>query len=149
MKKRNPLFVAGFPYILISIGYVGMQIVTGAFEGENPSPSIISVIGLISAIILLLVGAIYGLYWLIDTAKVLRRETGQKIPTAFLLVIPIANYWWMWRYGQVAEVYTKGKVQGVLVFILLVLVGSIGMGILQDTYNKQLADPTTTAPPSL
>ncbi len=141
MKKRNPLFVAGFPYGLFMIGYVGLQVIGGVIdttaEGTDPSASVL--IGFMAALILFVIGGAYGLYWLIDTAKELKRQTGMKIPTAFLLVIPLANYWWMWRYSQVAEVYTKGRVQGAMGFVLLVLLGAIGMGILQDTYNKQLS----------
>jgi uncharacterized BrkB/YihY/UPF0761 family membrane protein len=136
MKNRNPLFVAGFPYTAFLVGYFGLQILADDFKINGPAPGTSSIVGLISAFVLMLIGGIYSLYWLIVTAKTLRRETGLKIPNAILLFIPFANYWWMWRYSQVVESYTKEKMQGVLAFILIALLGSIGMGILQDTYNK-------------
>jgi len=135
MKNRNPLFVAGFPYIGFFIGYIGLNFLSvGTEEGESLSAS--TVIGLVAAFALLLIGGIYVIYWLVDTAKVLRKETDEKIPNSFLIIVPLVSYWWMWRYSQAVEKYTKGKITGVVSFILLFLVGSIGMGILQDTYNK-------------
>lgn len=135
MKRRNPLFVAGFPYAMIFLGYIILNLlsVLGS-DGESlPDNAILPILG---AIAVILVGVGYDLFWRINTAHTLRRETGKKIPFAILLVIPLANYWWLWRYSEAAEAYTDGKVQTALGFILLALVGPIGNGILQDYYNK-------------
>lgn len=136
MKERNPLFVGGFPYSTFFIGYAGMQIISAGTEEGAATPGTSTLIGLLAAMTLVFIGGIYALYWLIDTAKVLRRETNEKIPHGILLIIPFANFWWMWRYSQAAGVYTKEKPQGVVAFILLALLGAIGMGVLQDAYNK-------------
>ncbi len=147
MKQRNPLFVAGFPYILIIIGYIGMQVVSFT-QDEGSEPNGLLLVGIFAFLGLLFVGTAYTLYWLISTARVLRRETGQKIPYAILLVIPLANYWWMWRYSQAAEIYTKNKHEAALLFILIALLGSIGNGILQDVYNKTTEVPAPAPAPA-
>lgn len=136
MQRRNPLFVAGFPYALGMLGYIGIQIVThsGAADAKILS-------AFIPLFVLMLVGAGYQLFWQITTAKVLRSETSEKIPPAILLVIPLANYWWIWRYSKAAEIYTKEKYSNTLIFVLMALLGSIGMGIMQDIYNKMLDQP--------
>jgi hypothetical protein len=78
---------------------------------------------------------IYGLYWLVKT-KVEMNEKGATIPTAWLIIIPIVNIWWMWKYCEGVDHVTAGKMSGVLAFILLWLLGSIGMAIIQDSFNK-------------
>lgn len=135
MQRRNPLFVAGFPYGMFLIGYLSIQVMSYGLD-QNERLSNTGIWTMLGALLIILIGTGYSLYWLISTARVLRRETDEKIPLALLLVIPLANYWWMWRYSAAAEKYTDGKAQTALSFVLLVLVGSIGMGILQDMYNK-------------
>ena len=142
MQKRNPIFVAGFPYLLITLGYMVMFALdlTGETTKEVPDSALFPMFG---SLIMILVGLGYTIYWLASTAKVLRRKTKEKIPTSLLIVIPIASYWWMWRYSKAVEAYTHGKSQTALTFVLLVLLGPIGMGILQDIYNKLSANKHT------
>jgi hypothetical protein len=135
MKKRNPLFVAVFPYATFSIGYFFL-VVLDALNGETDELNGGQGVVLILFMILIFAGLFYTVYWLVSTARVLRRETSLSIPNSFLIVVPIANYWWMWRYSQSAETYVKNKQQSALIFVLLAALGSIGMGILQDIYNK-------------
>lgn len=135
MKNRNPLFVAAFPYVTISLGYFVLVIWDAANEDSD---SLSSGEGLVLLVffVMLLAGLVYTLYWLVSTARVLRRETTLTIPNSFLVVVPIANYWWMWRYSQATEVYLKEKQQSALIFLLIAALGSIGMGIVQDYFNK-------------
>lgn len=78
---------------------------------------------------------IYSLYLMVST-KGEMNKLGAKIPTAWLIIIPFVNIWWMWEYSKGAEQVTKEKVNGVLAFILLWLLGFIGQAILQDSFNK-------------
>lgn len=142
MKHRNPLLVAGLPYVLIFISYFSVYAIGFTKESGEKFSSVDAGI-MLFCLALLVIGITYIYYWLISTARVLRRNTNDGIPNALLLIIPLANLWWMWRYSQAAETYTQGKQQAALVFILLAALGSIGMGILQDTYNKMPSDSTT------
>ena len=72
-------------------------------------------------------------------------ENGAKIPTAWLIIVPIVNFWWMWKYGEGVEVVTNGKMSGVLAFILMLLLGFIGQAIIQDSFNK-VADGAPSSP---
>jgi hypothetical protein len=156
IKKRNPLIVGALGYVPYIIGYMALQIVLNL--GSNPdrngdmqfSLGSAGIIVLIIAGILIIAGSAYSLFWYVSTARALRKATGIAIPNSILYLIPFASYWWMWRYGQAAEVYTKGKLQGSIVFVVAVLLGGIGMFILQDTYNK-IADgapPVAPLPPA-
>jgi len=135
MKNRNPLFVAGFPYVLLFVSYVALNVFS-LFSDNFENMTGIGLVILVTLVSLMLIALFYTFYWLLSTATVLRRETKQDIPIGLLLFIPFANYWWMWRYSQAAEVYIKAKYPAPLLFVLIALLGSVGNGIMQDTFNK-------------
>ncbi len=78
---------------------------------------------------------IYGLVWRVTTKGEMNR-LGAAIPTAWLLIIPFANLYWLWEYSRAVEKITNNAISQVLSFILLVLLPAIGDTILQDFYNK-------------
>lgn len=124
---------------MIFIGYVGIMAIDFGTKAMSNDLSLLSLVLLLVFLAAIFTGVIYGLYWLISTSRTLRTQTNQQIPHGILLFIPLVNYYWMWRYSQAAEEYTGGKQQAALIFVLLAAVGTIGMGILQDIYNKQNA----------
>lgn len=82
---------------------------------------------------------IYSWYWLVKTKGELNRENHDepRIPTAWIWLIPfVGTIWWQWKYGEAVEKYTRGKCSQVVAFILLFLLGMIGMAIIQDYLNK-------------
>ena len=89
---------------------------------------------------------IYGLYWEVKT-KGEMNALGADIPTAWLIIVPIANYWWLWKYSQGVEKVTGGKLSGALVFIIMLLAGFIGIAIVQDSFNNIGTTPPTAAVP--
>jgi len=78
---------------------------------------------------------IYGLVWEVKTKNEMK-ALGADIPTAWLLIVPIANLYWLWKYSAGVEKVTGGKMSGVLAFVLLFLLGMIGAAILQNEFNK-------------
>jgi hypothetical protein len=89
---------------------------------------------------------IYFLVWFVKTKGELNTK-GAGIPTAWLLIVPIANIYWMWKYFEGAEKVTSGKVNGVLNFVLGFFVSSIiPMAICQSAYNE--LGETSIAPPA-
>lgn len=91
---------------------------------------------------------IYSIYWEVKTKGEMVKR-GADIPTAWLIIIPIVNIWWLWKYSEGVEKVTDGKMQGVIAFILLFVLGSIGQAIIQDGFNKVDAmDPAVATSPS-
>ena len=78
---------------------------------------------------------IYALVWAVKT-KTEMNALGAQIPTAWLIIIPFVNLWWLWKYSEGVEHVSRGKMSGALAFVLLFLLGPIGMAILQSTYNS-------------
>ena len=87
---------------------------------------------------------IYHIYWMVATKEDMLRE-GADIPTAWLIIIPLANLYWMWKWGEGVELGTRGQMSAPVAFILLWLPWSvigllIGPAIIQATFNKAIDD---------
>lgn len=101
----------------------------------------------VAAVILLpiITIGIYALYWFVKTKGELN-EKGASIPTAWLLIIPLVNIWWIWKYFDGVDHVTNGKVNGVLMFVLdLFVTALIPMAICQDAYNKMSIEGAVVA----
>lgn len=83
---------------------------------------------------------IYGVYWEVKT-KGEMNTLGAQIPTAWLILVPFVNIWWMWKYSEGVEHVTSGKYSTVLTFLLLWLTNVIGMAIVQDAFNNVSGTP--------
>ncbi len=42
---------------------------------------------------------IYGIYWQVQTKEEIK-GLGADIPTAWLLIVPIANIYWLYKYAE-------------------------------------------------
>jgi hypothetical protein len=77
-------------------------------------------------------------------------QKGASIPTAWLIIIPIVNLFWLWKYYEGAEEVTSGKVNGVLMFVLgLFVTPLIPYALCQDAYNKLAGAPQPSVDASL
>lgn len=84
----------------------------------------------------LLTLGIYSIIWAVKTGREMN-DRGAAIPTAWLLLVPIANIWWAWRYCQGVEFVTSGRLSAALSFVMLWLLPCIGPGIIQDYFNRE------------
>jgi hypothetical protein len=91
---------------------------------------------------------IYALVWHVKTKGELNR-LGAHIPTAWLLIVPLANLYWIWKYCEGVEQVTNGQISTVLALILLLLLSIIGLAILQDEYNKLNLQPVGAGSPDV
>lgn len=78
---------------------------------------------------------IYYLYWTVKTKNELNRMGG-RIPTAFLLIIPVANFYFWYKYAQSYTTYIKKGSEPLLYLLVIALVGWVGMFIIQDGLNE-------------
>ena len=90
---------------------------------------------------------IYGLVWQVKTKDEMN-QLGADIPTAWLIIVPIVNLYWLWKYSEGVEKVTNGTVSAILAFVLQFLLGSIGEAILQNEFNKPVAAAVGRAPGS-
>lgn len=95
---------------------------------------------------------IYGIYWFVKT-KLEMNEKGAKIPTAWLIIIPFVNIWWLWKYSEGVGQVTNNSMSATTAFILLFLLGLVGltvvgMAIVQNELNKLAAGAPAPAAPA-
>jgi hypothetical protein len=94
--------------------------------------------GVVAVILLTIVTfGIYGIVWFVKT-KGEMVQSGADIPTAWLIIVPIASIYWMWKWAGGVEHVTRGKQSQVIAFILVFALGIIGMAIVQDALNKAI-----------
>ena len=79
---------------------------------------------------------IYCIYWLVSTKDEMVQR-GAEIPSAWLLIVPFASIYWLWKYFQAAEQVTNGAISGVAMFIVHIFLGILVAGIVcQNKYNQ-------------
>ena len=78
---------------------------------------------------------IYALYWMVSTKNEIN-TLGAKIPTAWLLIVPIANLYWIYKYCEGFANNVKKDNNTILWFVLYILVGIIMPAIVQSELNK-------------
>lgn len=78
----------------------------------------------------------YIYYWFVVT-KIELNQQGAQIPTAWLLLIPLVNFYWIWLYFEAAETISSEKINGPVMFVLSLLNFSIiAMALSQIEYNR-------------
>jgi len=111
----------------------------GAFTAAlRPRGTIVTKRSVAAVIILSIITfGIYALVWMVKT-KGEMVKAGADIPTAWLIIVPIASIYWMWKWAGGVEHVTGGKFSQVIAFILLFVLGLIGMAIIQAELNKAI-----------
>jgi hypothetical protein len=84
-------------------------------------------------LLVLLTCGIYGIVWYVKT-KGEMVKLGAEIPTAWLLIVPIANLYWLWKWSKGVEKVCGFS--GIGAFLLCWFLGAIGMVIVQSQLNK-------------
>ncbi|NAZ25019.1 MAG: DUF4234 domain-containing protein [Thermofilum sp.] len=87
---------------------------------------------------------IYFLYWLVKTKNELN-ELGAQIPTAWLIIIPIANWYWLYKYAEGFAKVTK-KESAILWFLLFFFVGIVMPAIVQSELNRIAEESSRVSP---
>ena len=78
---------------------------------------------------------IYGIVWYVSTKEEMVKR-GADIPTAWLLIIPFVNLYWLWKYSKGVAFVTNNRRSAGGTFALLLFLGIIGMAIIQSAFNK-------------
>src|SRR6185503_15648170 len=77
---------------------------------------------------------IYGLIWHISTKDEMNAAYGTKIPTGWLLILPILNLYWLWKWSEGAEKATG--MSGVSVFLLMIVIPIVGIPVMVSKFNS-------------
>jgi hypothetical protein len=78
---------------------------------------------------------IYALVWHVKTKREMNAR-GADIPPSWLLLVPLVNFYWLWKWAEGVEVVTRRAMSSAAAFVLIVLTGFIGQGIVQAKLNQ-------------
>ena len=95
---------------------------------QNRNPFLVFFLSLITF-------GIYGIVWYVETKREMNSR-GAQIPTAWLIIIPIVNIYWLWKYSEGVQLVTKERMNAGAAFVLTLLLGSIGIAIVQSAFNS-------------
>ena len=82
---------------------------------------------------------IYAIVWYVMTKEEMNSSADAQIPTAWLMIVPFVNIFWIWKFSAGIEKTTNKEMSGGLAFVLLFLLSFIGMAIIQSGLNKVAA----------
>lgn len=77
----------------------------------------------------------YILYWFVSTKKEINEQGGQ-IPTSWLIIIPLVNIYWTYKYCDEFGKIIKKEKSGILYFLLQILFFPAFPIIVQSSLNK-------------
>ncbi|GEM_PF-3223590 len=64
----------------------------------------------------------YFFYWCSHAGADVNQSARQKIvPSAWLLILPGGNYWWMWQYGQALDHVSYRRLKAADTFLLYII----------------------------
>jgi uncharacterized membrane protein YbhN (UPF0104 family) len=95
---------------------------------------------------------IFSLLWFIQTKRDLN-DRGEKIPTAWWLIVPGANFWWQWKYSEAFARVTQStgthkRLPSGAVFVLQLVMWVFAPAILQDVMNAAVDAEDHTGVPT-
>ena len=99
---------------------------------KNRNPLFVIVLSLVTL-------GLYALYWFYQTKQELDGINGENpsgIVFLVMLLIPIVNFYAMWKYCNSAEKATKGAQGGVLLFVLSLVFFPAMQYLVQTELNK-------------
>ena len=77
----------------------------------------------------------YGIYWTVKTKSEMT-NLGATIPTAWFLIIPIANLYFTYRYAEGFSIYVKKDNNVITWFLLNIFITPLAMILFQIELNK-------------
>lgn len=88
---------------------------------------------------------IYAIYWIVKTKEEMK-SLGADIPTAWLIIIPVANLYFIYKYVEGFSVYVKKDNNAIMWFLLYLFVAPLLIVVVQIELNK--VAETASAPPA-
>jgi len=78
---------------------------------------------------------IYVFYWFVKTKDEIN-SLGANIPTMWLIIIPLVNLYWMYKYVEGWSKYVKKDDNTIMWFLLYLFLAPVAITIFQMELNK-------------
>ena len=96
-------------------------------------------------VLLLSLTGIYALYWMVKSKDEMNAISDAKLSTGWMLIVPIANLIWLWKFCGAAEKITNGKQSQAVAFLMMFVVSPIAYFMLQGAFNDLTAQSLSVA----
>ena len=83
---------------------------------------------------------LYAIYWVVQTKREIN-NFGGTIPTAWLVLIPIVNIYFFYRYAEDFSLFVKKDNSPILWFLLYLVIAPVAMILIQIELNKHATNP--------
>jgi hypothetical protein len=87
------------------------------------------------ALLLVVTLGFYFIYWAVKTKHELCRM-GAVIPTSWLVIIPVVNFYFWYKYVVAFTTFVKRGSDPIVYFLLMILLPIIGIFVIQNEFNK-------------
>ncbi len=87
------------------------------------------------ALLMLFTLGIYFIYWAVKTKGELC-SMGADIPTAWLLIIPVVNFYFWYKYADAFTTFVKKGSDPIGYFLLMAFIPFAGVFVVQSELNK-------------
>lgn len=91
---------------------------------------------------------IYALYWVVKTKKEIN-GLGARIPTAWLVIIPIVNIYFFYKYAEGFSLFVKKDNNPILWFLFYLVIAPVAMLFVQMELNKYVQVPENSGHKSI
>ena len=78
---------------------------------------------------------LYGIYWAVKTKDEIN-SLGARIPTAWLMIVPIVNLYFIYKYAEGFAIYVKKDNNTILWFLLYIVIAPVAAILVQLELNK-------------
>ncbi len=90
------------------------------------------------AFFLIITLGFYLVYWIVVTKNQFNR-LGASIPTALLIIVPVGNFYFFYKFAQAFVYYIlEQKTEVISYFLLMALLPFVGMFIYQSHCNDKI-----------
>lgn len=121
ISSQNKKYMGKKPPALVENSNIIIQI-------KHRNPVAIIVLSIITL-------GIYAIYWTVKTKEEMN-SLGASIPTAWLIIVPLANIYFAYRYMEGFSVYVKKDNHPILWFFFHLIIAPIAMIFIQIELNK-------------
>ncbi|HEY3358562.1 MAG TPA: DUF4234 domain-containing protein [Polyangia bacterium] len=80
-------------------------------------------------------GGLYDIYWLVATKREMVAR-GAAIPSAWLLLVPVANLYWVWKHCQGVAQVTDGQMSAAAALLWQIVLPGCGQLVVQHALNR-------------
>lgn len=88
------------------------------------------------AVLTIITLGFYHIYWLVKVKGEMNRA-GAQVPTAWLMIVPLANFYFFWQWSQAFADRVQKDNNGLAYFLLVLFLPFLSTLILQYYINKK------------